>query len=166
MTNLLSYPSLVESPFIIVEIGGYTFGDYSDNGNILGGKIKYPNFMTSINIVKVNGQVNTYTIRMSYQITQDDDPNMLDAIFSVNKEKYGWQKIKISYGDWSYPSFIYKEEEAIISKTTSKIDFSGSKIEYELNCTSTALPLTTSSFNFPALFAKPSEVLVNLVWGH
>lgn len=163
MADLLSYPSLVESPFIIVEIGGYTFGSYSDGGNFLSGKVTYPNFMNNINIVKINGQVNTYTIRMVYQITKGDDPNMLDAVFSINKDKYGWQKIKISYGDWSYPSFIYKEEEAIISKITSKIDFSGSRIEYELNCTSTALPLTVNSFNFPATFAKPSEVLLNLV---
>lgn len=163
MADLLSYPSLVESPFIIVEIGGYTFGSYSDGGSFLSGKVTYPNFMNNINIVKINGQVNTYTIRMVYQITKGDDPNMLDAVFSINKDKYGWQKIKISYGDWSYPSFIYKEEEAIISKITSKIDFSGSRIEYELNCTSTALPLTVNSFNFPATFAKPSEVLLNLV---
>lgn len=100
---------------------------------------------------------------MVYQIAKGDDPNMLDAIFSVNKDKYGWQKIKISYGDWSCPSFIYKEEEAIISKINSKVDFSNSRIEYELNCTSTALPLTSNSYNFPATTAKPSEVLINLV---
>ena len=97
MTDLLSYPSLVESPFIIVEIGGYTFGSYDNTGSKLGGKVTYPNFMSQINIVKVNGQVNTYTIRMTYQITKGDDPNMLDAVFSKNKDKYGWQKIKISY---------------------------------------------------------------------
>ena len=163
MTNLLSYPSLVESPFIIVEIGGYTFGDYKDEGYLLNGKVSYPNFMTSINIVKINGQVNTYTIHMVYQITKGDDPNMLDAIFSVNKDKYGWQKIKISYGDWSCPSYIFKEEEAIISKIVSKIDFSGSRIEYDLSCTSTALPLMSNAFNFPATVAKPSSVLMNLV---
>ena len=119
--------------------------------------------MSKINIVKINGQVNTYSIRMVYQIAKGDDPNMLDAIFSVNKDKYGWQKIKISYGDLSCPSFIYKEEEAIISKITSKVDFSNSRIEYELSCTSTALPLTSNSYNFPATVAKPSEVLTNLV---
>ena len=164
MSSLLSYPSLVEAPFIIVEIGGYTFGNYqNDNGQLLGSKINYPNFMSKINIVKINGQVNTYNIRMIYQIAKGDDPNMLDAIFSVNKDKYGWQKIKISYGDWSCPSFIYKEEEAIISKINSKVDFSNSRIEYELSCTSTALPLTSNSYNFPATMAKPSEVLINLV---
>ena len=164
MSNLLSYPSLVETPFIIVEIGGYTFGDYKNSGGLLfGSNIDYPNFMSKINIVKINGQVNTYSIRMTYQIAKGDDPNMLDAIFSVNKDKYGWQKIKISYGDLSCPSFIYKEEEAIISKITSKVDFSNSRIEYELSCTSTALPLTSNSYNFPATEAKPSEVLTNLV---
>ena len=163
MANLLSYPSLVESPFIIVEIGGYTFGSYDNNGSKLGGKVTYPNFMSQINIVKINGQVNTYTIRMIYQITKGDDPNMLDAVFSKNKDKYGWQKIKISYGDWACPSYIYKEEEAIISKITSKIDFSSSRIEYELSCTSTALPLTSNAFTFPAVTAKPSDILIKLL---
>ncbi len=164
MAQLLSYPSLVEAPFIIVEIGGYTFGMYNDGGQKLGGKVTYPNFMTQINIVKINGQLNTYSIKMVYQITQGDDPNMLDAIFSVNKQKYGWQKIKISYGDWSCPSFIYKEEEAIISKINSKIDFSNSKIEYDLNCTSTSLPISSNLYTFPAVEAKPSDVLMNILY--
>ena len=163
MANLLSYPSLVESPFIIVEIGGYTFGSYDNAGSRLGGKVTYPNFMSQINIVKINGQVNTYTIRMTYQITKGDDPNMLDAVFSKNKDKYGWQKIKISYGDWACPSYIYKEEEAIISKINSRIDFSNSRIEYELNCTSTSLPLTSNAFTFPAVTAKPSDILLKLL---
>lgn len=163
MANLLSYPSLVESPFIIVEIGGYTFGMYEDGGSKLNGQVTYPNFMSQINIVKINGQLNTYNIKMVYQISKGDDPNMLDAIFSINKDKYGWQKIKISYGDWSCPSYIYKEEEAIISKITSRVDFSSSKIEYDLSCTSTALPLTSNAYTFPAVTAKPSELLMNLV---
>ncbi len=163
MANLLSYPSLVESPFIIVEIGGYTFGTYDNNGSRLGGKVTYPNFMSQINIVKINGQVNTYTIKMVYQITKGDDPNMLDAVFSKNKDKYGWQKIKISYGDWACPSYIYKEEEAIISKINSKIDFNSSRIEYDLSCTSTALPLTSNAFTFPAVTAKPSDLLIKLL---
>ena len=163
MANLLSYPSLVESPFIIVEIGGYTFGMYEDGGSKLNGQVTYPNFKSQINIVKINGQLNTYNIKMVYQISKGDAPNMLDAIFSINKDKYGWQKIKISYGDWSCPSYIYKEEEAIISKITSRVDFSSSKIEYDLSCTSTALPLTSNAYTFPAVTAKPSELLMNLV---
>lgn len=164
MPNLLSYPSLVESPFIIVEIGGYTFGMFNSEDHKLYSNITYPDFMSQIDIVKINGQLNTYTIKMVYQITPGDDPNMLDAVFSTNKAKYGWQKIKISYGDWSYPSFIYKEEEAIISKITSKVDFSNSRIEYNLSCTSTALPLSSNTYTFPAILAKPSEVLLNLLF--
>ena len=87
----------------------------------------------------------------------------LDAIFSKNKDKYGWQKIKISYGDWACPSYIYKEEEAIISKINSKIDFNSSRIEYDLSCTSTALPLTSNAFTFPAVTAKPSDLLIKLL---
>ena len=61
--DLLSTPSLVESPFIIVKIGKYTFGSPSvvTNGNF-SSKIIFPNYMNSIEITKVNGQVNTYTM--------------------------------------------------------------------------------------------------------
>jgi len=43
-----------------------------------------------------------------------DDPNFIDKILST----VGYGKIKISYGDYASPSFIYKEEEAIITKVT------------------------------------------------
>ena len=64
--NLLSAPSLVESPFIIAKIGDYTFGAFSSKlhknryGNDI--SVNYPNFMKSISIIKVNGTVNLYTL--------------------------------------------------------------------------------------------------------
>ena len=46
---------------------------------------------------------------MVYGITQNDDPNMLEKVFSsVSKSR----KITLQYGDWSIPTYIYKEEEA------------------------------------------------------
>ena len=33
-TSLLSYPTLVESPFIILKIGDYTFGSYTAQGSL------------------------------------------------------------------------------------------------------------------------------------
>ena len=84
--NLLSFPSLVESPFIIVKIGEYTFGNYSskDTSTRFTGsnKVTYPNYMQAINIVKINGAVNTYTIKMVYAITAGADPNLLEKVFS------------------------------------------------------------------------------------
>lgn len=163
MSNLLSYTSYVETPFISVEIGGHTFGAYKKSeklGNVI---VDYPNYMDSISITKINGQLNTYNIRMTYQITPGDDPNFLEAIFSRNKALYGWQKIIINYGDMSSPSDVFRNEEAIITSIKSSVDFSSSKISYNLSCTSTKLPLITNSYNFPPTFAKPSDVLINLI---
>lgn len=160
--DLLSTPSLVESPFIIVKIGNYKFGNYSRGGDFSAfTKITYPNYMNSIEITKVNGTVNTYTIRMVYGISKGDDPNLLEAVFSsVSKTR----KITISYGDWNSPSYIYREEEAIITKITSNIDISGSKITYNISCTSTSLALQAGSYNFPAYESKkPSDVIKELL---
>ncbi len=59
---LTSLPTLVQSPFIIVTIGGVTFGSYTNEGNTLTGRVTYPNYMKSVSINKVNGTVNTYTL--------------------------------------------------------------------------------------------------------
>ena len=60
--SLTSINTMVESPFLYVTIGGYTFGkaDKKNEGNTL--KIDFPNFMDRIQITKINGEVNTYEI--------------------------------------------------------------------------------------------------------
>lgn len=164
--NLLSYPSLVEAPYINVTIGQYTFGKYQEKrkGNIADGTQseikKYPNFITSLNVIKINGQVNVYTINLLYQIRVGDDPNFIDKILST----VGYGKIKISYGDYASPSFIYKEEEAIITKVTQKVNFSTSSINYTISCTSSALQLLGSSYPFPYhKKEKPSKIIRELL---
>lgn len=159
MESLMSLQNMVESPFIIVKIGDYTFGHCSNtNGSTM--NVTFPNFMKSLNIVKVSGAVNTYTLKMEYAITQFDDPNMLEKVFSsVNKSR----KITLTYGDWNSPSSIYKEEEALMTKVSSNVNFNQSKIEYTISCVSTALSLTAGSFSFGARTAKPSDVLRELV---
>lgn len=157
--NLLSYPSLVEAPYINVKIGDYVFGKY-DEKRVAGQLYKtYPNYITALNVVKVNGQVNMYTIQMIYQIRFGDDPNFLDKIFS----SVGYGKIKISYGDYASPSFIYKEEEAIITKVSTNVDFSNSCIRYIISCTSSALSVQGTNYPFPRRFAKPSNVIKELL---
>lgn len=163
--NLLSFPTLVEAPFIIVKIGNYTFGKYSSKGEIaqtgIPVKVMYPNYMHSINVTKINGAVNIYTIKMIYAITEGDDPNFFEKVFgSVSKTR----KITISYGDWNSPSFIYREETAIITKVQSSVDFSGSSISYTISCTSDSLSLRGNSYNFPAYKSKkPSDVIWQLL---
>lgn len=158
--NLLSYPSLVEAPYIIVKIGDYSFGQYTEKRSA--GKLykTYPNYITSLNVVKINGQVNVYTIRMLYQVQYMDDPNFLDKIFS----SVGYGKIKISYGDFASPSFVYKEEEAIITKVTTNVDFSNSKIEYTISCTSSALSVQGTNYQFQRYAKeKPSNVIKQIL---
>lgn len=161
-TNLLSYPSLVETPYIVLNVGGITFGTrYNKETTKLGYKIDYPNFMDSIEITKVNNSVNTYTISMTYQIEAGDDPNLLDKIFS----RVGYGTIKISYGDLSSPQFLFRDEEALITKLTSAVDFSSSRIRYTLECTSTALNLLTSTTRQKAHHnTKPSKVIKEILY--
>lgn len=161
-SNLLSFPTLVETPFIIATIGDYTFGDHSirKTNNIV--NTTFPNFMQSMEITKINGEVNTYTLVMEYKISAGDDPNLLDKVFSSVSST---RKIKLSYGDWSAPSFIYKEESGIISKISSNIDFGGSKITYTLSCISDGYSLKGNKQNFPAKTnVKPSTLIIDLLY--
>lgn len=161
-TNLLSFPTLVETPFIIVTIGKYTFGDHSirKSSNVI--TTSFPNFIQSLDITKINGDVNTYTLIMEYKISSGDDPNLLDKVFSTVSNN---RKIKLSYGDWSAPSFIYKEETGIITKITSNIDFGGSKISYTLTCISDGYSLKGNKQNFLARSSvKPSTVILDTLY--
>lgn len=161
-TSLLSYPSLVESPFVIAKIGKYSFGTSNavQSGNTL--KVEYPNFIKDLSIVKVNGNVNQYTLTLVYQIAAGDDPNFVDKVLS----SVGYGKIKLSYGDWMCPSFIYKEEEALITNVTNEVDFASSKIVYRVSAVSSCLPLAASTFNFPAYKSKkPSDLIRNMLYG-
>ena len=89
--SLLSTTSRVETPFIIVTIEGYTFGSYSKTtANVIDSqgftrqvKETFPNIVNSVDIVKVNGTVNTYTIGLVYAIRAGDDPNKIDKILST-----------------------------------------------------------------------------------
>jgi len=158
---LVSIPTLVESPFIYVTIGGYTFGLPSKIGDPTGFyTIDFPNFMNSLTVVKVNGEVNTYQLKMVYQIKQGDDPNLIDNILSSVSDT---RTMTISYGDWCHPGNIYKEEEVLITNVKSGIDFSSSRISYDIAGVSKTLNLMSQCFNFPAQMQKPSTVLLNMI---
>ena len=161
--NLLTIPTLVESPFIIAKIGGHTFGSFSKGEySSIGAHInvEFPNYMKSLNITKVNGTVNTYTLTFSYQVSYGDDPNKLDKIFSKAAKD---RRITLSYGDWNSPSYIYKEETGIITNVTSSLNMANSSIDYTVSCTSDAIGLSSSQFTFPAKTAKPSDVLKDML---
>lgn len=161
--HLVIGQNLVEIPFIIVQIGDYTLGHCSStykNKMQTTYNITYPNYMQSLNITKINGAINTYVLTMVYAITEQDDPNRLEKIFSSVSDT---RKVTFKYGDWGAPSYIFKEEEAIITKLTTKVDVKASTITYTVNCTSTAVSLTAGSFSFPAVKDKGSNVLKGLL---
>ena len=160
-SSIVSTQNRVEAPFIIATIGGYTFGHCSDMSMRNSMNVTFPNFMDSINIVKVNGAVNTYSLKMIYGITENDDPNLLEKVFSSVSTS---RSIKLSYGDCSTPNYIYKDEEAIITKIQSQVDFNQSRITYNISCVSTSLALQAGSFDFPAREnTKPSDVLKEIL---
>lgn len=162
--KLNSVPTLVESPFIIVTIGKYTLGSYTGNKTTtsLGmlAQVNFPNFVNSLNITKVNGTVNTYTIGIVYQIAPGDDPNLIDKIFSSVSAT---RKLSLSYGDWRNPASIYKEETALITNVTSSLDMSASRITYTVQCVSDALSLASAVYDFPAREAKPSDIIKEML---
>jgi len=162
LSSLVSGENLIESPFIIVTIGNYTFGYASDMSSKqrLSSKVTFPELVQSLNITKVNGTVNQYSIVLEYGITEVDDPNLIENVFSSVSDT---RRLKISYGDWEMPSYIYKEEEALITKVRSNTNFSESKIVYTVSCVSTCLSLLAGTKSFNKRKAKPSDVLKELL---
>lgn len=129
--SLLSSQARVQAPFIKVTIGSYTFGVFNKNnilamdetGFYISSGIQYPNYVQRLSITKINGQINQYTLELRYPVRQFDDPNFFEKVFSsVSKSR----KIIFSYGDSSMPSYIYKDEEAIITEVKTTFGFGDS----------------------------------------
>lgn len=167
--NLLSSTSHVETPFIAVTIGEYTFGVYDKitqkkygTKNLYNlNRIKYPNYIKALTITKLNGKVNNYSLNLEYTITEEDDPNFFEKVFSsVSKSR----KIIFSYGDLSLPNSIYRDEEAIIMKVSSSFDIASSKISYTVTAISNSTLLTTGAYTFRERFDKPSNIIRELLY--
>lgn len=158
-TSLLSTSTLVESPFVAVQIGNYLFGSYNQSKNGQTVNVQYPNYVTGMTVTKINGSVNTYTINMTYQIQAGDNPNMIDEILS----SVGYGTIYITYGDWNMPSFIYKEESALITKVSTQVNFANYSINYTINCTSNSIATAGLTYYFPRRVAKPSTIIATLL---
>lgn len=166
--SLLSSEARIQVPWIKVTIGTYTFGVFSStepakknaNDFYSAFKVQYPNYIQSLNIRKINGQVNIYTLNIAYPVKVGDDPNFFDKVFSsVNKTR----RIVFTYGDASMPSYIYKDEEAIITKVQQSFGFGNggtinSVINYTVEAVSNATLGMSGSFTFNAPgLVKPSD---------
>lgn len=166
--SLLSSLNRIETPFISCKIGDFIFGVYSKNdinksANAIYDKSRvsrYPNYLKSLDIKKINGTVNKYTLQFSYPITEKDDPNFFDKVFSsVSKTR----KIIFSYGDLSTPTFTYRDEEATMTNVQEKLNINSAVINYTVEAISSAYLGTVGAFNFPKRFEQPSVVIEELL---
>lgn len=168
--NLLGYTTRVETPFVKVTIGDFTFGVFEKQDLKKGidemgvyrlQKVKYPNFIQSLTISKINGKVNQYTLNITYPITQNDDPNFFEKVFSsVSKTR----KIIFSYGDMSAPTYIYRNEQAIITNISTNFNALGSTISYVVSAVSSSIMAMSGAWTFSPQFAKPSDVIMDILY--
>lgn len=165
-------PIRVSTPFIKVIIGDYTFGVFKhsedvkkdNNGAYKIHSFQYPNYVQSLKVVKINGKVNTYELTIKYPITESNDPNFFEKVFSsVSKSR----KIVFTYGDLSAPKFMYKKEEALITNVNNSFDLSGSTITYIVSAVSSCALATAGGFNFVTSeyvgMHQPSSIIKRLL---
>lgn len=163
--SLLSSQARVQSPWIKVVIGSYSFGVFdrktreqnTDTDFYQYYSVQFPRFINSLSIKKYNGQVNEYVLNLSYPVRFEDDPNFIEKVLSsVSKTR----KIVFSYGDASTPSYIYKNEEAMITGVSQSFNLQSGVIQYTISAVSVAALGATGSFPFPSPgIKKPSDVI-------
>ncbi len=169
--SLLSSQARVQVPWVKVTLGTYTFGIFDSKTKSKGAKdkngfystyqVKYPDYIQSLTVTKINGQVNQYVLNITYPITQFDDPNFFEKVFSSISST---RKIIFSYGDAAVPSYTYKNEEAIITKITQGFNLEASSISYQIEAVSGAAltadgTITELSSGAPV---KPSDKIKSL----
>lgn len=167
---LLGSTSRIECPFITVTFGDFTFGVYrrskanekDANGFYSSVKTVYPNYIQSLEIVKINGQVNQYTLNIAYPIRTGDDPNFFEKVFSSISQT---RKVVFSYGDMSLPTYVYKNEEAIVTKITTEFKIESSVIIYNISAISSAKLAQSGSYTFiNEGTKKPSDEIKALLY--
>jgi hypothetical protein len=165
--SLLSSQARIQAPWIKVQIGDYTFGVFDKKTQLQYDQdtfsfyksfgLEYPNYIQSLNIIKINGQVNQYTLTIIYPIKASDDPNFFEKVFSSVS---GTRKIVFSYGDATMPTYVYKDEEAIITGVSQQFNLEGSTITYTVKAVSSAIVGKTGAYNFMySGMYRPSDII-------
>lgn len=150
--SLLSSQARIQAPWVKVTIGSFIFGVVTrdpaikDKDDIYTKvNVTYPNYIQRLSITKINGQVNQYTLSIKYPVRPIDDPNFFEKVFSsVSKTR----KIIFSYGDSFQPAYVYKDEEAIITKIKQQFDLQNCVIGYTVYAISTAIKGHVGNFTF------------------
>ncbi len=142
--KLLSSQARIQVPWVKVTIGDYTFGIFDEQTKTWGQdqagfyqpfNVQFPQYIQQLEVAKINGQVNKYALTIKYPITLHDDPNFFEKVFSsVSRTR----KIVFTYGDAENPAYVYKNEEAIITKVSQTFNLQGSSINYTVSAVSSA----------------------------
>ena len=169
--SLLASPARIQIPWVKVTIGEYTFGVFDKktknqvktdgNGFFKAYSIQYPNYIKSLNIIKINGQVNQYDLQITYPVTLNDDPNFFEKVFSSVSTT---RKIVFSYGDASMPSYIYKDEEAIITDIAQSFNLEASTIDYQIKAISSSVLGQMGTFTFPSPGTKKPSTIIKEIF--
>lgn len=154
--SLFSDPMLIQTPIIQVKIGNYEFGVYNKKQ----GYQQYPNYIQSLEITKINGQVNTYTLTLTYPINEHSDPNYFEKVFSSVSMS---RAIEFTYGDASAPNFLYRKEQGIITRVKSNFELDSSNIVYTVSAVSQLCLGLSGAYSFPATSGKPSDEIFKLL---
>ena len=173
--SLLSSQARIQAPWVKVTFGegenAFTFGVFDRKTRVYLENapqeyreydIQYPNYIQRLNITKINGQVNQYTLTITYPVRPQDDPNFFEKVFSsVSKTR----KIKLSYGDASMPAYCYKDEEALITKITQQFNLEQCTITYVIYAVSTSIVGHVGNFTFPGKKnINPSQEIFNVLF--
>lgn len=168
--SLLGSTSRVETPFVKVTIGEYTFGvlEKDDLQKIRNSKgvqvqqlVKFPNYIKQLQVKKINGQVNQYELQLVYPISDKDDPNFFEKIFSSVSTS---RKIVFTYGDLATPTYIFRNEEALITKIKQSVDVQSSVITYNISAVSAAALALSGVSYYPKRKAKASSIIYELLY--
>ena len=167
--DLLSITSRVEVPFIVAKIADMTLGQFQQSK--MGSKdkfnhqyinVSYPNFIKTLTVDKnANGMVNNYTLTLTYAVTEKDDPNLIEKLLSKAKTD---RKIIFSYGDYTLPNFIFKEEEAIITDVTNDMDINNHTLTYVIKAVSNSYVASAGKYSFAAVRMKGSDRIKQLLF--
>ena len=147
--------AMIEAPFVEVVIGGITIGTVKNSVD------DFPNHISSLEIEKINGEINKYSLNIVHQIRPGEDPNLIDKILSKNR----YNKFTIRYGDYA-SNTIYGDEKVFITNVSMNRDYANSKISYTVYATSAGSLITSYKLNFTTKIDKPSNVIDNLLYGN
>ena len=168
--KLLSSQARIQVPWVKVTIGDYTFGVFDEVTKSWGKdragfyqpfSVQFPQYINTLEVQKINGQVNKYTLQINYPITQHDDPNFFEKVFSSVS---GSRKILFTYGDAETPAYVYKNEEAIITGVSQVFNLQSSSINYTVSAMSSAALTTDGSITVlgTGKKVKPSDEIKKL----